>query len=58
MTAPTIVEVVRGTPGIIVAKLFPAMNEEKHMGAMEATANKKNAIAAKLPVCAIAESNR
>ena len=50
------VEVVLGMPGIMVARLFPAMNEEKHMGATEATANKKNAIAAKLPVWAMAES--
>ena len=57
-TAPIIVEVVRGTPGIIVAKLFPAMKEEKHMGAIEAIANRKKAAPAKLPVWAIAESKR
>ena len=57
-TAPTIVDVDRGTPGIMVARLFPAMNEEKHIGTIEAIAKSKNASAAKLPVCAIAESKR
>jgi hypothetical protein len=56
ITAPTIVDVDRATPGIMVAKLFPATNEEKHMGAIEATAKRKKTMPAKLPVCAIAES--
>ena len=56
ITAPTMVEVMRGTPGIIVARLLPAMKDEKHMETIEAMAKKKNAIEAKPPVCAIAES--
>src|SRR6185437_3856302 len=56
ITAPTMVIVVRATPGIIVARLFPAMQDEKHIGATDAAANRKKAIAAKPPVCAIAES--
>ena len=39
--APAIVDVIRGTPGIIVARLLPAMKDEKHIGATEATANRK-----------------
>jgi hypothetical protein len=34
------------------------MNEEKHIGTIEAIAKRRNAIAAKLPVCAMAESKR
>src|ERR1700722_3393708 len=55
-TAPTMVEVMRDTPGIMVARLLPAINEEKHIDTMDAMANNKKAIEAKPPVCAMAES--
>ena len=50
------VDVKRGTLGIIVARLLPAMNDEKHIGAMDATANNKKTTPANPPVWAMAES--
>ena len=40
----------------MVARLLPAMNDEKHMDTMEAMAKKKKATEAKPPVWAMAES--
>src|SRR5579871_731631 len=40
--APAIVEATRGTLGIIVLKLFPAMKAQKQVGGTEAIANSRN----------------
>ena len=40
--APAMVEATRGTPGIIVEKLLPAINAQKHVAGMEAMAKRKN----------------
>jgi hypothetical protein len=36
------VEATRGTPGIMVEKLLPAINAQKHVAGMEAMAKRKN----------------
>jgi hypothetical protein len=47
-------EILRGTLGSIVLKLFDAINEEKQVGTSEARANKKNIAGARAPTLAIA----
>ena len=42
IAAPHIVEATRGTLGIIVFKLLPAMNAQKQVDGTEATANSRN----------------
>src|SRR5260370_11036730 len=46
---PNIVDDMRGTPGIIVEKLLPAMNAQKQAGVTEANANRKNMALASHP---------
>ena len=42
-TAPAArLEATRGTPGIMVEKLLPAMKMQKQVAGMEASANRKN----------------
>ena len=41
-TAPAMVDATRGTPGIMVEKLLPAMNAQKHVAGMDAMAKRKN----------------
>ena len=43
------VEDMRGTPGIMVEKLLPAMKAQKQAGAMDAIANRKNVALASNP---------
>ena len=40
---------MRGTPGIMVEKLLPAMKAQKQAGAMEAMVNSKNMAVAMMP---------
>src|SRR5215831_16131418 len=42
MAAPHMVEATRGTLGIIVLRLLPAMNAQKQVDGTEATANNRN----------------
>jgi len=47
---------MRGMPGSMVEKLLPAMKAQKHAGAMDAIANRKNiAVARNPPITAITE---
>ena len=39
---PTIVEPTRGTPGIMVEKLLPAIKAQKQAGGIEAIVKRKN----------------
>ena len=44
--AAAIDDATRGTPGIIVEKLLPAIKMQKHVGGIDAIANRKNMAAA------------
>ena len=46
---PAMVEEMRGTPGIMVEKLLPAMKAQKQAGAIEAMVNSKNMAVARMP---------
>jgi hypothetical protein len=48
------VETMRGIFGNMVLKLFDAMNEEKHVGTMEAIAKRKNITGASVPTLEMA----
>ena len=49
ITAPTMVLAIRGMRGSMVEKLLPAMKAQKHAGAIEAIANRKNMAVARYP---------
>ena len=57
MVTPTIVEAIRGTLGIMVLKLFPAINAQKHAGGTEASVNRKNMAVAIGPPMALITSS-
>ena len=54
---PIIIEDTRFTPGIIVAKLLPAMKAQKQADGMDVTANTRNiAVASTPPIVPMAAS--
>src|SRR5215472_8461522 len=56
--APHIVDATRGTLGIMVFRLLPAIKAQKHVGGIDATANNRNIAEAMAPPEALMMSSK